>query len=165
MKKIFLLILSLTMCSCASMQSPSKITGQQVPFTKFYRLDGTYLLTDELSGKTAVVVFWASWCSYSRPALQRLDNYARNKLKREDVVFIAPSIDRSDDFQKLKDVISYLKTDKIEYFYSGNDTYDEAYMAFDAGVLPHVFIINPEGRVVIDGHKDSIVYDYFGIEP
>jgi thiol-disulfide isomerase/thioredoxin len=162
-KRFFVVSFFLFIGGCATMQAPSKITGQEVPFTKFTRLDGSYLMTDELRGKTVVLVFWASWCQYSRPAIIRIDEYAKNKLKRDDVVFLGVSLDKATDFKKLEEVISYLKTEKFEYFFSGNESYDEAFMAFDGGMLPHIFIINPEGKVVIDGHKDSIIYEYFGV--
>ena len=160
LKYILLLSCVFYLSSCAVAGTSSKITGQSVPFTKFTKLDGSYIVTDEFLGKTAVVTFWASWCGYSRPVLTRLSNFAK-KLNRSDVLFIAASVDKAHDFEKLKEVIDALKADAHIHCFSGNDVYDEAYMAFDAGVLPHIFIINPQGKVVEEGHKDSFVYEYF----
>ncbi len=161
-KFIFYLIFCV-ITSC-TLTNPSKIIGQNVPFTKFQALDGTYLVSDELEGKVSVVIFWASWCAYSRPALKRIDTLAQKYSALDDVKFISVSVDKSADFDKLNDTISYLKTERIEYYYSGNDVYDEAYQAFDASLLPHIFVLNLNGKVVAASHSADIIEDYFKLK-
>ena len=147
--------------ACSSTGNTALVVGADVPYTKFTKLDGTFLMTDELRGKTAIVYFWAAWCNFSRPALVRLNDYLKKDLKRSDVELVAVSIDKAADFQKLMDAIKYQKIDSVTHAFSGNDIYDEAYMAFDADTLPHIFIIDPNGKIAAIGHSDSMVYDYF----
>lgn len=159
--RIFICAALFFVCGCASTGPTSKLqVGEQAPFTKFTKLDGNFLLLDELKGKTVIVVFWASWCNYSRPALVRINDYVKSKLHQDNVVVLAVSVDKASDFQRLLDTINYQHLDNVVHCYSGNDVYDEAFMAFDADNLPHIYIIDPAGNLVGEGHSDSVVYEY-----
>jgi peroxiredoxin len=147
---------------CTSSGPTSKYQiGDPAPYTRFTTIDGKYLAMDEFKGKTVVVFFWAAWCNYSRPALVRVNNFLKKRTDRNEIEVLAVSIDKSSNQQQLLDAIKYQELDTVTNCYSGNDVYDEAFMAFDADTLPHIFIIDKAGRIAAEGHKDSVVYEYF----
>lgn len=160
----FALGFAVLLISACSVTGSKLVVGSEAPYTKFMKLDGSYILTDDLKGKTSVIVFWASWCNNSRPVLQRLNQYFLDKLSGKDVELIAVSIDKAKDLPKLEEAIKYQKIEAFQHCHSGNDVYDESFIAFDGGTLPHIFIVDPNGKIAGVGHRDSLVYEYFGIE-
>lgn len=123
-------------------------------------MDGSYLPSSTLNGKRAVVVFWAEWCSYSRQSIARIEKIAGSP-EMQDVEFIAASVDKAEDAEKVAQFTAAFPSSRIKYAFSGNDVYDEAFMAFDGGNLPHIFIINQAGIVDADGHSVDLIGETF----
>jgi thiol-disulfide isomerase/thioredoxin len=156
--KIFFCCLLIWGSSACSFDSgePSGLLNKQAPPTRLTMLDGTYVSFDQYQGKYIVLVFWAQWCPHSRPVVQKLSRIAEH-MKRSDVVFVAVSVDEFNDYDKLKERITSLKVDNLNHAFSGNDFYDEAYLAFHGDALPHLFVINPGGTIIAEGHDASVV--------
>lgn len=112
-----------------------------------------------------MVVFWATWCSKSRRVLNKLNAFAGRYAGRNDVVFLAASIDKADKIQDVKDRVTYTQLNNFRHAFSGNDIYDEAYISFDGDNLPFIVVIDPAGKVVHIGTEDDPVYAAFGVDP
>jgi thiol-disulfide isomerase/thioredoxin len=122
-------------------------------------MDGSEVGLINLQGKKVVLLFWAAWCSASRPVHEDLNDLARKYGGRRDVEFIAVSIDKAEDLQKLQDRIRAGKFFDVKQAFSGNEHLDEAYRAFRVDTLPTVFFIDENGTVVEYGHSAGFVED------
>jgi peroxiredoxin len=137
----------------------AQLLGRPAPETRFTLLEGDYIALKSYRGKTVVVAFWAQWCTSSGPTVKRLQELAAT-LDRDDVVFLAASLDEVKDVGKLKDRIVFQRLDELEHAFSGNAGGDEAFIAFEGRTLPYVVIIDPAGTVRATGHSDSVVRRY-----
>ncbi len=154
-------------CSACSnnLKATRELVGKLAPSTKFTLLDGSYLTTQELRGKTAVVMFWATWCNNSRRAIIRLNDFAKRFRGKDKIVFIAVSIDKNEKFQTLKDRIYYDKLDSFIHAFSGNEAYDEAYLSCRGENLPYFFVIAANGNVIDNGYDLDLVFEALGVDP
>lgn len=160
-RNLALLFICAVLGSCASAAS-SKIVGQVAPPVQFTMLDGTIRSLDEFRGKNVVVVFWATSCNVSQPVLADLDTLVEKDGKRKNVVVIAVSVDKADAVEKVKDRVTYSGISRLLHSFSGNDIYDQAYIAFDVGSLPSVFVVDPSGLVLAGGSGIGVVNDTLG---
>ena len=153
---------ALLLGGCAA-SGTSKLIGQPAPATRVTMLnDGSIVSLDRYlgAGKPLVIAFWATTCTYSPRAMEALDRVAQ-KLKPQGVEFVAVSIDKADNEQRLRDLIKYRQLGDLTHTFSGNDVYDETFMAYKAGELPFFVVIDGHGIIVAAGDKVSVVEDYF----
>lgn len=148
--------------ACSSSREPHPLLNQPLPDSRFTLLDGSYHSTHELEGKKCVIVFWAQWCSFSRPVLEKLDVLAERYRDRDDVRFIAVSIDDFKNYELLSERIAHTKINTLDHAFSGNGLDDEMFITFKAGNLPHVFLINEKGVVVKESHDVSGIEEFLG---
>lgn len=161
---LVLVLCFLTACA-ASGPGPRELIGKMAPWTKFTTLEGGWLSVEELRGRTAVVVFWASWCAKSRKKLSRLGLFSERFVGRDDVVFVDASIDKPEKLEDVQNLTTYGTWSKFRHCFSGNEHHDEAYISFRGDELPYILIINPDGQIVDSGSDDEIVYRHFGVDP
>jgi len=154
------LLLLLNISGCFSGSSQRAPVPRPAPVTKFTMLDGSQIVLTQLRGRTVVVVFWATWCAFSRPVVERLDAMAAKLAHRKDLVFIAVSIDKAKNYETLKDRVKYQLTGGLKHAFSGNAEYDEAYILLKGENLPHVLIIDPRGTIVVSDDNDEVVEEY-----
>ena len=152
-------------CAAGPSRSATELIGKLGPYTRLTMLNGEYVGVEEYRGKTTVIVFWALWCNKSRRALAKINDFAARYKGRSDVVFIAANIDKSDKLNEVKDRIAYTHLDNFMHAYSGNEVYDEAYVAYCGNSLPHIVVLNKEGSVIAAGNDDAPVYRAFGVDP
>lgn len=152
---LLLLILSFLSACSASKEDMSGLLGRQAPSTRFTMMDGSYQSLDQTNGKERVIIFWADWCAFSGPVIERLSEYVEDHPNPNRAV-IAVSLDKNDRFEALKDRISYGKIGNLEHAFSGNAFDDEAYIAFNVRALPHIYVIDAQGKVIAEGHSSSV---------
>jgi thiol-disulfide isomerase/thioredoxin len=168
MNKILLtLLLSIVVyllsgCSLFSKEQ-HPLLHQQVPYTRYTLMDGSYHALNELKGKKIVLVFWAEWCSYSKPVIERLNKLAYKYKDKKDLVFLAISVDENKNFKEFEERVNYGNLHDLLQGFSGNGFYDEAYLALQGNELPHVFAINDEGVIVDSGHSASVAERAFDL--
>jgi len=161
MSRILIFSLCVLLCSgCAVSKSSSDLVGKMAPYTRVTMLDGTTVPTEDFQGKTVVLTFWASWCRRSPKVLEKLNHLARQYKNRDDLVFVTVSVDKQEDFEKAKERIEWSKLDTMQHAFSGNEVYDEAYMAYQEDSLPAVFLINPQGVIVFRSSGADEVEEY-----
>ena len=114
---------------------------------------------EEYRGKIVAVVFWGSWCRSSRSTLKDIEKLAR-EMNPKHFAVMAVSLDRISDEPQLLSVLNKLSLTHIEHAYSGNESLDEAYLAFKAEDVPHVFVVDEYGTIVAKGRSESVIEDY-----
>lgn len=123
---------------------PTKLLGQRIGDFEFTALDGSTVSRASLEGKIVVLDFWATWCGPCVKSLPVL-NEVRQKLRgREDVVFLAVSIDESDvDDNALRETFAKLGVDVPIV----RDTQRAAQQVFQIEGIPNLFVLGPDGTV------------------
>ena len=159
LRNVCIVLVSLAFSACSSGRLNPPLVGRQAPLIQLYQLDGDQTTLNSYRGKTVVLLFWAQWCSRSQRIVRELNAFARDNRTRATVVGI--NIDKADKLGDLKTLIEETPLKAIDHYFSGNDIYDEAYVAFDIGEIPTVLILNPEGRVVAQGTSFDVVREYF----
>jgi len=150
---------ALLMTACALGSRSYEWGGKPAPYTKFTMLDGSSVALDELRGKNVVVIFWATTCGYARRVMERLNRYLQAHGREKNLEIIAVSVDKAEKLDDVRDRIRFDELYSMRHAFSGNDVQDEAYMAFDVGSLPAVFVISPRGIVLASGGSDHVVYE------
>ena len=148
--------------SCSSGGVGKVPLGSPAPFASLTFLDGSPHTLQEFRGKHIVLAFWATWCTKSGPLIAELNEYAAKKASRSDIVFLAVSVDKSENVEKVKERIIYQKLDGFTHAFSGNAEYDDAFMAYGKSELPLIIVINPRGVVSAHGDDLEVVKHYFG---
>lgn len=131
---------------------PDAPLPRPAPYARLYLIDGKTTSVRAFGGKTAVVLFWASWCSYSTPVLREFRKLSEELRRKTDVVFVAISVDSIEDRDAVLMNIPAASSDVMIYAYSGNEVADEAYYLLKGGDLPHFLIVNPDGIIVESTH-------------
>lgn len=158
LRLFYLTILTFTLISCASTVN-KEMVGQHVS-ARFTQLSDNDLISlEQYKGKTVVVAFWSTHCTSSRPIMSRLARFAEKFEGRKDVAFIAVSLDKAENIEDVKTRIKYEDFSKLENMFSGNEDYDEAFVALKGERLPYLVVIDPHGRLVDARYDDDFVYD------
>lgn len=148
---------------CAAGSASVDWVGKPAPFTRYMKADGSYLVTDDLKGKQTVVVYWAAWCSKSRQLIKELDSYAAQRAGAgKEISVLAMSIDKAEDYPRVQSTIADLELKNVSHGYSANDVYDESYIAYGAGSLPYLVVLDPAGTVIAEGHKMANITEVLG---
>ena len=133
------------------------IVGQQhlkvddnAPAFKLWLTDGTKLTNEDIKEKVVVFKFWFTSCMPCLTDIPKLNNLVKKFDKRDDILFIAPALDRKPVIEKLL---------AVHHF-----SFKIAYSAMDVSqkfnkkrVYPSYFIINKEGKIsyIDSGTKKS----------
>jgi len=155
---VSVLFLLVTLSGCSSVSSRAlELQGKQVPFTSFTLMQGGYLVTDELQGRVTVIAFWASWCSRSKQSIVKLNDIARRYAHRDDLVFVAVSLDSERDFGTLQKFIAEQKLQNLTHAFSGEESLDRAFRVLRGEHIPYVVILDRATRVVSISHSEKEV--------
>lgn len=163
MKKIISLFLfaALSLGCSTSSTSSSILLGDKAPFTKFTLLNGSYRTTDNYKGKYLAILFWATTCSRSSSTLEDMADWSKKPNNKNNLRYVSVNVDKASKEDRVREVLSDIGQSSIEHAFSGNDIYDEAYMAYDIGELPSLILIDPKGKVVASGNSVDILEDAF----
>lgn len=153
-----LLILVLIGCSA---QSKSVMVGQKAPFTRFVMMDGSYQTTDNYKNSNLLLVFWVSTCPHSHSVLEDVAAWERNYGRKFNVKSLAVNIDKTSKEDRVKEIYSEPKLSYVAQAYSGNDIYDEAYIAYDVGETPTLVLVDPHGKIIGSGDSMDVLRDAF----
>jgi thiol-disulfide isomerase/thioredoxin len=153
----FLVLLNLT--GCSSTLATIKI-GSELPNARLYYMDGEVSSLGSLVGQETILIFWASTCSHSYGTLESLSDWQKDSKEGRRVKVISVNIDKIEKEGKVKELISKLGLSKVRHSFSGNDIYDEAYVALDVSDLPTLIRVDRYGKIVAAGTSVSSVTDF-----
>ena len=148
-------IFLLPACGVFTLQAKDMV-GQPAPHARLMLFDGTEIPLSAHQGRYVAIVFWATWCPKSRKMIARYEELARHYSRRDDIDFFAVSVDKNEDFGKLKDRIKAQSLTTMTHIFSGNDSQDEAFLSFKGNSVPYLVFINPNGTVIaVDDDFDT----------
>lgn len=145
LSRVVFAALLLAVSGCSSKLDSGVPEDTRIPLARISFLDGRYESTRQFLGQRTVLVFWAKWCSDSRPEMERLELLAR---ANPDYRFIALSIDPLEEREQLERYIRKNSLQSIEHAFSGNAEEDEAAIAFRVERIPSIYLIDERGLVV-----------------
>jgi len=148
MKKSFSLLVFLLLCVNLIAQEAHEasnilLIGQQMPEFTVTTMDGKTLSSDELSGKTVLINFFATWCG---PCLRELPSVQKeiwNKYKdNEDFILLIVSRE-----EKPEKVMPFVKEKQYPMsFYSDIDR--SCYSQFAEKYIPRNYLFDKSGKLI-----------------
>jgi thiol-disulfide isomerase/thioredoxin len=102
--------------------------------------------------RSRALLFWATWCRYSRSAIAEFEDLARSYADSGRIDFIAVSLDSNQDLPTVRKRIGQQELSTVTHVFSGNDVQDEAFLALRGDQLPYAVFID-----------DSLVVRHVGI--
>jgi thiol-disulfide isomerase/thioredoxin len=110
---------------------------------------------EESRGKPRVLIFWTTWCQFSRPVVRALDELAREVERKHPaaVAFIAINVEENGAFERLRSRIEVDKLTSLNHAFSGNGVLDEAYLALNVATFPQIVVLDGQGTVVAEGNS------------
>jgi len=156
--KIFSIVLLISVLLIQGCTSTALKPGEPAPYTILYMANGKDKLLSQYKGKTVAMIFWATWCNYSKYAMDDFRDKAAKYTGRDDVVFLAVSLDESrEEYDERIQVRNY--TENITHVFSGNGPLDETYLRFGAPAIPLVYTIGPDGVIRTSGRRLDLEED------
>ena len=149
-----------TVFICALFISLSSVSQQyfkindNAPNFKLWLTDGTKLTNESINEKVVVLKFWFTSCIPCLTDIPKLNTLVSEFNDRDDLLFIAPALDRKPAIEKLLAVHPF--------------NFKIAYSAMDVSqkfnkqqVYPSYFVINKKGKIayIDSGNKKSEVKD------
>jgi thiol-disulfide isomerase/thioredoxin len=116
-------------------------------------LDGRTLSLGDLSGKVAVVDFWASWCKPCIKELPELADYHRRLAGREDVVLLSLNVG-----EKRREVEAFLKASPVSFpVYCGDDLVGPLELsAFPTKLILDARRLAPDGSALVRYRREGL---------
>ncbi len=143
----FVLLLSM-LSGCASVSTNAlELIGQPAPEARLMMLEGGDIAIRAKDGRTKVLLFWATWCPYSRGAIEDFEELAREYANRRDLSFYAVSVDNNQDIAELLGRISEQDLRVVQHVFSGNDIQDEVFLSLRGKTIPYAAVIDKSGFV------------------
>lgn len=139
MKKFRIFSLLVLMMTCTSLFA-------QLPSVKLKTLDGKTVDTSTLNndGKPFIISFFATWCKPCNRELKAIHEQYEEWQEETGVKVVAISIDQAQNINKVKPLV-----DGEEWEYEVLlDPNSEFRRAMGVQMIPHVFIIGGDGKIV-----------------
>ncbi|MCL7762127.1 TlpA family protein disulfide reductase [Polaribacter sp. Z014] len=122
------------------------------PNFKLWLIDGSKLTNEDTKGKVVVLKFWFTSCMPCLTDIPTLNSLVKEFEKRDDILFIAPALDRKPVIEKLLEVHPF-------HFKIAYSAMDVSRKFNKQQVYPSYFIINKKGEItyIDSGSKKSDV--------
>ena len=154
MKKFRIISLLVLMMTCTSLFA-------QLPSVKLKTLDGKTVDTSTLNndGKPFIISFFATWCKPCNRELKAIHEQYADWQDETGVKVIAISIDEAQNMQKVKPMV-----DAAGWEYEVLlDPNSEFRRAMGVNMIPHVFVIDGNGKIAesrsgyTDGGEEHLI--------
>jgi thiol-disulfide isomerase/thioredoxin/outer membrane protein assembly factor BamB len=123
--------------------SPALLLSKKVPDFKFFDLDGKPVTPQSLSGKIAVLDFWASWCGPCKQSLPNLEKVYEQYKDNPKVAFYAVSVDQPK--VENRELLKLFEDLKVKVPILRDPEHSAAALKFTG--IPTTFILSPDGVV------------------
>ncbi|MGP4081730.1 peroxiredoxin family protein [Pseudalkalibacillus sp. R45] len=127
----------------ANVQSAIAEIGKEAPDFTLQNLDGEEVSLSDYRGKTVILNFWTTWCTYCKKEIPELINF-HHLHENEEVVILAVNL--SSEEENVEQVTMFAKEFEIP-FQVPLDTEGMVGQAYQIIVIPTTFIIDPDGLV------------------
>ncbi|MGM7700248.1 peroxiredoxin family protein [Pseudalkalibacillus sp. Hm43] len=117
--------------------------GKPAPDFKLQALSGEDVQLSDLKGKTVVLNFWTTWCSYCKKEIPELINL-HHLYEKEGIVVLAVNL--SSEEENLEQVALFAKEFEIP-FTIPLDKEGIVGETYQIVMIPTTFIIGPDGRI------------------
>ena len=108
-------------------------------------LDGKSVSLSDFKGKVVVVDVWATWCAPCKAQIPHLKKLEKQFEGRDDIVFLAVSVDKEKDKGKWKQMIADEHMGGIHLFASGFSKIAEDYQITG---IPRFMVFDKKGNIV-----------------
>ena len=145
MKKIlFTFLFFLVGLTTFAQQSPAK---SQLPAVMLRNLEGKSVKTDTLSnaGRPLIISFFATWCKPCNRELSAISEVYEDWQRETGVRVIAVSIDEGQNAEKVRPFVDGKGWD-FDILLDPNSNFRRA---MGVNLIPHVFVLDGQGKVVL----------------
>lgn len=120
----------------------------QLPAIKLKSMDGREVSTDTLNnnGKPFIISFFATWCKPCNRELNAIHEVYEDWVEETGVKLYAISIDEAQNVQKVKPLVDSYGWE-YEVLLDPNSDFRRA---MGVPLIPHVFVIDGNGKVVLN---------------
>lgn len=125
----------------------SGFTAVGKPATDFtyHDLNGKPVSLSDFKGKVVVVDVWATWCGPCKAEIPHLKKLEKEFEGREDLVFLAVSVDKAKDKEAWKKMIADQKMGGIHLFADG---FSEIAKSYQINAIPRFMVFDKKGNIV-----------------
>lgn len=148
MSVVLLAIVTTAIAGCFSnTKRYDALIGRPVPDARLMMLDGNQYALKSQIGQGMAFLFWSTSCGFSRSAIQDFEELARLYAPRDDLRFLAVSVDPEGALEQLESRIKEQDLRTVEHVFSGNEGQDEVFLAFNGDRIPYVVFVDARGIV------------------
>lgn len=115
------------------------------PAASWKTMSGESISLESLRGKVVLLDFWATWCKPCVKSMPELDTLYRD-YQKSGLVVVGVSVDQGED--RVKKVTRFLDKKPVGYPIVVDGDSNASWEAFGVAVLPTLFLIDRDGRVV-----------------
>jgi thiol-disulfide isomerase/thioredoxin len=135
-----------------------KVTQQFEAGSKLNSIEGCFNIygnknkIEHEEGRVMLIDIWATWCGYcKKPMDENVQIYRELKDSYPNIDVIAISCDADNDHRKWVDFLKTNKWTELQHYRNKN-----IMQYFGLESIPHIFIINQEGKIFYSGHPSKI---------
>jgi peroxiredoxin len=145
----FITIIFLLVCICTNLKANDPVTtdtlsvGDMLPPLTFTILDGKTITTDDLKGKTTLLVFFATWCGPCRAELPHVQKEIWEQFK-DNPNFVLLAVGREHTPEEL---VKFSKENKFTFPIVA-DIGRKIYSHFALQLIPRTYLIDKKGKII-----------------
>lgn len=132
--------------------------GDEAPDITLLDIDSnTTNVVSDFRGKVVLLELWATWCGPCQPAMEKLNDLAKDRREWADSVVILPlSVDKRPDLAA--DHTADRGWTAMRHYWSRptNEGQSEAERAFVVNGIPTAVLIKPDGTIAWRGHPTAV---------
>lgn len=147
-------------CLATDVTAHLKLLQEAAPVLRLPNSAGQIVKLDDVTGKYALVSFWASWCAPCRLELPALAGLVRdwnhNPENRRQLVYFAVNV--GEDPKDVTEITGGPRFGEVRFLFDENQ---QTSSTWGVNGVPTVFLVNAKGRVVFshEGFSPDLAYN------
>ena len=146
MQKLFLCALVL-LSACLPQNITPSLIGAAAPPARFTLMDGSYHSLAELADRPILIVFWSEECGHCRAEIPEINPRLKELMQTKRAWVLAINLEPTDKLAKVQEYITQVGFDGALHAFSGNESLDETFIAFQGSTTPYYVLIDSNGQV------------------